>query len=261
MEIRYNVTGEKRKELVKTISSATGAKAKYMGMPSAAYEIDRFTVTKDGTLQFDDMTDSVEVENLLEAIADAGFECEQAETADHIYIEMPREYYTDAALENLKKIIKSKETLIKKAIGADSLPIEVTEEKVIFPWFTGLEPEALHAYAAFIHKLSRMAKEATRVTAAEKETENEKYAFRCFLLRLGFIGDEYKADRKILLKNLSGSSAFKNGHKKEYEPGMNPVTTPENTVKIDVEEAKERLKDPEVQKEIRAILNGEEVAE
>ncbi len=41
--------------------------------------------------------------------------------------------------------------------------------------------------------------------------DNEKYAFRCFLLRLGFIGSEYKAERKILLKNLCGSSTFKNG--------------------------------------------------
>ena len=45
----------------------------------------------------------------------------------------------------------------------------------------------------------------------EKETDNDKYAFRCFLLRLGFIGSEYKAERKILLRNLTGSSAFKNG--------------------------------------------------
>ena len=45
--------------------------------------------------------------------------------------------------------------------------------------------------------------------ATEKDVTNEKYAFRCFLLRLGFIGAEYKADRKILLKNLTGSSAFK----------------------------------------------------
>ena len=44
--------------------------------------------------------------------------------------------------------------------------------------------------------------------------ENEKYAFRCFLLRLGFIGEEYKVERKILLKNLTGSSAFKNGENK-----------------------------------------------
>ena len=47
--------------------------------------------------------------------------------------------------------------------------------------------------------------------AKEKEVENDKYAFRCFLLRLGFIGSEYKEERRILLKNLSGSSAFKGG--------------------------------------------------
>ena len=56
-----------------------------------------------------------------------------------------------------------------------------------------------------------MSRNAKRVTATEKPVDNEKYAFRCFLLRLGFIGSEYKAERKILLKNLSGSSAFKNG--------------------------------------------------
>ena len=53
-----------------------------------------------------------------------------------------------------------------------------------------------------------------RITAKPKENENEKYAFRCFLLRLGFIGDEYKADRKLLLSKLSGSSAFKAGTRK-----------------------------------------------
>ena len=45
--------------------------------------------------------------------------------------------------------------------------------------------------------------------------DNEKYAFRCFLLRLGFIGNEYKSQRKILLRNLTGSSAFKSGSRKE----------------------------------------------
>ena len=56
-----------------------------------------------------------------------------------------------------------------------------------------------------------MAKNQKRVTAKDKDVDNDKYAFRCFLLRLGFIGAEYKADRKILLKNLTGSSAFKGG--------------------------------------------------
>ena len=68
MEIRYNVTGAKRKELVKVISDATGARAEYKFMPTCNYEIDYFTVTKDGTLLFDDCADSEEVEQVLEAI-------------------------------------------------------------------------------------------------------------------------------------------------------------------------------------------------
>lgn len=50
-----------------------------------------------------------------------------------------------------------------------------------------------------------------RVNAKEKPVDNERYAFRCFLLRLGFIGDEYKTDRKILIRMLPGNSAFKGG--------------------------------------------------
>lgn len=42
------------------------------------------------------------------------------------------------------------------------------------------------------------------------EESNEKYAFRCFLLRLGFIGPKFKDQRKVLLRNLTGSAAFKN---------------------------------------------------
>ncbi|MEG0910140.1 MAG: hypothetical protein RSF70_01010, partial [Ruthenibacterium sp.] len=48
-----------------------------------------------------------------------------------------------------------------------------------------------------------------RITATEKTVDNEKYAFRCFLLRLGFIGADYKDERKMLLANLTGSAAFK----------------------------------------------------
>ena len=107
---------------------------------------------------------------------------------------------------------------IKKVLGANALPIEVTDEAVSFPWFAGFpQPEEISAYAHFTGKLIGMAKTQKRVTAKEKETDNEKYAFRCFLLRLGFIGDEYKAARKILLRNLSGSGAFKSGNPKVQE--------------------------------------------
>ena len=108
--------------------------------------------------------------------------------------------------------IDAKGGLIKKALGAQNLGIEVLEDRVVFPWFPEMpEADSVKAYTHFISALCEMSKNAKRVTATEKSVDNEKYAFRCFLLRLGFIGSEYKAERKILLKNLTGSSAFKNG--------------------------------------------------
>ena len=231
MEIRYNVTGPKRKELVKVIANATGARAEYKFMPTCNYEIDYFTVTKDGTLLFDDRADSEEVERVLEAISAAGFECEPqdggeqpfgeetkeaAEAADTapqaanvgLTVEIPLD---KVAVGNLTKLLDAKGNLIRKALGITDLRIEVLEDRVAFPWFSQVDTDSAAAYTHFISALCEMSRNAKRVTATEKPVDNEKYAFRCFLLRLGFIGSEYKMERKILLKNLTGSSAFKNG--------------------------------------------------
>lgn len=132
--------------------------------------------------------------------------------ANHLTIERPRSSFTDMALENLKRLIESKSSLIKKALGTDCTPIITGEETISFPWFQGeLTSDEVKAYTHFVTTLCEMAKTQQRVNAAEKQVENEKYAFRCFLLRLGFVGSEFKTERKILLKNLSGNSAFKNG--------------------------------------------------
>ena len=101
---------------------------------------------------------------------------------------------------NLMKLLDAKGDLIKKALGISDIRIEMKEDRVTFPWFTEVEPDSAMAYTNFIAALCRMSKEAKRVTATAKEVENEKYAFRCFLLRLGFIDAEYKKDRKILLQ-------------------------------------------------------------
>ena len=131
---------------------------------------------------------------------------------DLLTIEIPLEGFTETTLENLRRLIASKAALIKKAIGADALPVERTETTIKFPWFRmGTGSEDVAAYSLFISALCAAAKEQHRVTAKEKSVENEKFAFRVFLIRLGFIGDEYKAARKVLLKKLSGNSAFKNG--------------------------------------------------
>lgn len=230
MTITINATGAERKRLVQTIAKWLGCDAKYLGVPSCAYQVDYFTIGKDGSLSFDDRADSEVIERLLQHIYDEGFDIDQSHTEEDdaedntedeisgICISMSRSLFTDANLENLKGIIAAKGNLIKKALGVDDLPLEITDTKVSFPWFPGIPtPDEMKAYDTFICKLCEMARNQKRVVAKEKETDNDKYAFCCFLLRLGFIGAEYKSERKILLRNLTGSSAFKGGQPKEVE--------------------------------------------
>ena len=230
MRIEFHRTGAERKALVTAIGEILEVRPKYKGMPSAAYEIAYFTVTKEGTLEFADRVDSEEVENLLEQLADRGIVAVSAEMAQAwlnaraeelseksgtgpqeenvgLTVEIPLD---KVAVGNLTKLLDAKGNLIRKALGITDLRIEVLDDRVAFPWFSQVDADSAAAYTHFISALCEMSRNAKRVTATEKPVENEKYAFRCFLLRLGFIGTEYKAERKILLRNLSGSTAFKN---------------------------------------------------
>ena len=215
MEIRYGVTGKDRKALVTAIAEITGADAIYKGVPTCSYEVNYFTVDKAGTLFLDDSVDSEEVERLLEELAKRGFVGQQEGTEeteqgfDGLSVSIPIEKVNVFNIENL---LESKKTLICKALGIDCIPVDVEETRVAFPWFRELpDADRVKAYTHFIAALCEMSIAQKRISATEKLAENEKYAFRCFLLRLGFIGSEYKEERKILLENLSGSSAFKSG--------------------------------------------------
>lgn len=215
MEFKFNVTGARRKELVQAISEILNTAPEYKGPPTFAYIVGEYAVNKEGTLSTSEINSGEELEQLLNELDQRGF---QFEAPNELVIEMPKEGFTEAAIANLERLVKSKETLIKKALGADRLPIEQTEDRLRFPWFSGsLTAEEVNAHARFIGALCAMAKNQQRVTATEKAYDNEKYAFRCFLLRLGFIGPEYKEERKILLSRLTGSAAFKNGQRNSEE--------------------------------------------
>ena len=75
--VRYNVIGDERKRLVRAMGAILEAEPKYLGAPSFAYEIDYFTVDKSGTVVFDNRSDSVEIENLIERLRELGFEAEK----------------------------------------------------------------------------------------------------------------------------------------------------------------------------------------
>ena len=137
---------------------------------------------------------------------------------DSLSISLPRSLFTETALQNLDALLRSKGRLIRHAFDIKEATYTLTNDRITFAWLHGtITDETAKAYAEFISKLCLMARTQKRVTAKEKIVDNEKYAFRCFLLRLGMIGSAYKESRKILLQNLTGSSAFKSGHRKGDE--------------------------------------------
>lgn len=241
MELNFNVTGAKRKELVSEIARIDGSKKEYLGVPSCAYRVGDFHISKDGVVS----ADEVKLMDILETLKVAGFEPvvqtkgegkdepqeahSEAEKevpgneptektmplqngGEALTIEIPLAGFDENALANLDNLIKSKGWLIKKALGIEELPIKVGEASMKFPWFKKMpDSDECQAFTDFIGKLAEHSKKQKRISSKVKETENEKYAFRCFLLRLGFIGTEYKKQRKILLSRLNGSSAFKVG--------------------------------------------------
>lgn len=236
MEVKFNLKGEERKKLARAVSELLETPLSYKGAPTFAYEIGGFSIDKDGTLSgADDRGLLADLEGLYSLMPESiSFDAEPAsktaqiatdspsgdtvaapdsdEQGGKLTIELPLDGFTIESLTNLEKLITSKAFLIRKATGADELPILRDEGKLRFPWFSPeTEVEEMKAYMQLVSALCAMAKAQKRVNVREKLSDNEKFAFRVFLIRLGFIGDEYKTARKILLRKLNGNSAFRNG--------------------------------------------------
>lgn len=201
MKKKLLVPKEARKTLVKDIESVTGGKSKYLGAPSMAYQIGDFLVNKDCSIECEDAD---LLNGLVASLEEMGYIAE----VDAVIFSIPADKVNAG---NLVSLLAAKGNLIMKALGTDTIDVQITEDRVYFPWVKqAKDPEEMTAIEHFISAICRLTLEQKRVSAKEKEVDNEKYAFRCFLLRLGFIGDEFKADRKVLLKNLDGSPAWKN---------------------------------------------------
>lgn len=246
-KINYNVSGRERRELVSKIAEITGEHPVYMGMPSIAFKIGPFEVNRLGVLTWEEWADN-DAHHLIDQLKEAGYSAAEDTPVDNIdaistetsvdteepEAEAPAEepeegdemedqpitisisvpdHLTEEEFSRLQQLVNGKATLLKHAFGAEDLPIVREEGQIAFPWFTASDGDHTAAYSIFLVKLIELAKNSKRVTTKDKDVENERYAFRCFLLRLGFIGDEYKGARKVLQENLTGSSAFKSGHR------------------------------------------------
>ena len=212
INIKFELKPKQRPKLAEEIGTALHTVPCYQKAPSLAYKIGDCTLEMDGTLCIPDSVDRETVSSLLEHLKGKGFTGEAEQTEDRLTVSIPKESFTPEALENLAKLVENKGGLMARAFKVDEIRLTVTEDVVSFPWFPfAANSDEAAAYTEFVEKLCGMARQMKRVSGKPTETDNDKYAFRCFLLRLGFIGDEYKAARKILLRNLTGNSAFRHG--------------------------------------------------
>ena len=162
-------------------------------------------------------------------------------------VSMPLTRHTGASLRNLINLVYTRASLLNKALGTsfrvepgltDALQddaciltvesllgavaayedehgkaldgITITPEEISFtslPETT--EPERLRAFTELVAMMNKQAIEQKRVQAKAVNEENEKYALRIWLTRLGMNGPEFKTTRKILMENLTGHSAFR----------------------------------------------------
>lgn len=223
MTIHYAITQE-RKKLATAVASSLGTKYTYAGAPTLAYIVGEYTISREGTLSGPDNRD------LVEALVQKGFEptlaqydidinaeasapeAPEPEQLDRLTIEMPMEGFDPAKLDNLSKLVDSKEVLLKMALGVDALPIQILEDRIAFPWFP-CDGNAT-AYAQLITAICHVAKEKTRVIARpNQEYPNPRFTMRCWLTTtLGLVGEDYRKIRKLLCAPLEGNSAWSQGH-------------------------------------------------
>lgn len=128
-------------------------------------------------------------------------------------LEMEEKIVTEELVMGLCKDDAICLTDIKKIIDDTSCcKLEFDFEKNQMTWKLGRREEnqeKIESYHQLIMLISEQSKKIKHVSAKVTETDNEKFTFRVWLVRLGMIGDKYKEARRILLKNLTGNSAFR----------------------------------------------------
>ena len=210
MTITYH--SQNRKELVKALSEIIGIPAVYQFMPTCAYKIGEcYTVTKSGNLEISDQADHKETERLLAELASRGYAVPDTTDPESkgLTVQMPADFFTEHTLGNLRQICENKVALFQAAFQTDCLDIIPSDEKVEFPWFTVEQDGDADAYCTFISMLCEFAKNQSRINRKPDTSDNPKYTMRCFLIRLGMVGAEFKTARKVILRNLTGNSAFR----------------------------------------------------
>lgn len=244
LKIKQRITGRERKEVAGLIAGYFGTQSVYQGAPGFGYLITEpggreWSIDKTGTVSTQGLAkDNVaDVLSVLKTLGENG-----AIAEGQMSVTISTEGHNGVTLRNLINILAAKERLIAKTTGVDGQLIfasamveainyarlktvedfleatvgegypglEISKEAITFRWFAAtLNPEEIQGYIHLALAVNKMALVQKHSSFHETKTTNEKYTFRVWLLRLGFIGEDYSASRKYFLDRLSGDGSFR----------------------------------------------------
>ncbi len=210
LKITLKTDTEQRKAAIYTIAELTQTDVSYCGAPTFSYEAGAWRIDKNGALTRELTEDCFEeLQQVLDAV-----EIKTQINFEFSGTEMP-------CMHRLRNLLQAKGTLIRHALQSEIRVAASETEPILTLKLDALPQDRTVAAGLFFWKLCAFAETLRYVTATEKPTENEKYTFRCFLMRIGFVGTAYKKSRKILLQHLSGNSAFKSNRREVSQDETN----------------------------------------
>ena len=243
--MRIETNAANRKDVVKAVSGILGQHAKYLGVPTCAYQIGNCTIDKKGAVETEDEKTA---ELVTAGLTEQGFIGNPQPETDETAVSIPVEGMSAEGLKNLVFLTHSKQYLINRAFAEEvfripaKLPealgsVEIPDAETFLQTFkshaegcrgisfqdgnatftlpTADDPDMIKAFTHLAAAMVQQAKEQKRISPRETIEENEKYYMRIWLLRLGFGGAEGKEIRDLLMKKLKGNSAFRTDENKQ----------------------------------------------
>ena len=243
--MRIETNAANRKDVVKAVSGILGQPAKYLGVPTCAYQIGDCTIDRKGAVETEDEKTA---ELVTAGLTEQGFIGEPQPEMNRTTVSIPMKDMTAEGLKNLIFLTRSKQYLIGRAfaedvfrvptalveaLGSTEIPdaetfmqifqshaegcrgISFQDGTVAFTIPAISDPDMIKAFTHLAAAMVRQAGEQKRISPKETIEENEKYYMRIWLLRLGFGGAEGKEVRDLLMKNLKGHSAFRTEENKQ----------------------------------------------
>ncbi len=164
----------------------------------------------------------------------------------HVAKELAEVLQDDSCTAAVQSFLKTLTDYTEAHGGMEGL--KITEEQISFTGFPVPADKAhADAFCQLAAMMNGMALSQKRIQAKEVNSDNEKYAFRIWLLRLGMNGDDYKSTRKVLMENLGGHAAFRTPEEAEKAKAKN---------KAKREAQKTELAELEADTRLNAELNG-----